>query len=153
MAFSQSHPRKELKHASDKMVGMMRDLDLIARTLDTMQEREFIPASRKREIAKREHDLMMERARYAKEILEYWVVKGDVSKFPEVRVRLAMMLKIPDERFLDTVDELAHVYERRYHELAHGAIAKEKQWKARDKVDLMARFTKKQFPMAMGMTA
>ena len=78
---------------------------------------------------------------------------GDVFKCPEDRGRHALSLKIPDERFLDTVDDLAHVYERRYHELAHGAIVKEKQWKARDRRDRRARFTKKQFPMAMGMTA
>ncbi|MFP5300079.1 hypothetical protein R2R70_02535 [Cobetia sp. SIMBA_158] len=154
MATAQSHPRKELKHASDKMVGMMRDLDLIVNILDTMQHRDFIPASRKSDIAKREHALLMERTRYAREVLEFWVMKGDVSRFPEVRMRLVMMLKIPDAKFLATVDELAHVYQRRYHELAQGAIAKEKEWKARDRNDLMSRFTKKQFPAsALRMSA
>ena len=139
----------DLRKSSDLLVKMMKDLDLAIRIVDTMQEREYLAPSKRREIQERESRFKQERGAFAKEVLAEWLKHGPVKKCEEVALRFALMLNIPDERFVDTVDDLAHVYERRYHELTHRAIVKQKQRQEAAANALNSMFTKKRFPVEM----
>lgn len=137
--------RAGMKASSDKLVGMMRDLDLALRIIDTMQEREYL--TNPKDIEARESRLALERGKFALDVLRDWVENGDVKRYPEAAMRVAMMLNIPADRIAATVDELAHVYERRYEELAIRSIAKQQQLQEQARQSLNNQFTKKPFPL------
>lgn len=132
-----------LTRNSDKLDSMMKDLDLIIRILDTMQDRPYLTNPVK--IADREDELRRERGEYALEVIRQWVTNIDANLYPEAAIRLAMMVRVPVDRIEFVVDELAHVYERRYQELAVRAIAKQQQIQAHARNALNAQFTKKTF--------
>lgn len=142
----------DLRASTALMIKMMKDLDLIIRIVDTMQEREYL--TDRRQIEKREEKLLWERGTYGKCVLADWLENGEVKKHYEVAVRLSLMLKIPSNRFVAVVDDLAHVYERRYHELTHRCVVKQAERQERNKQELNALFTKKKFqPLAAGVFA
>lgn len=140
----------DLRQSSDVMIGMMKDLDLIIRILDTMQEREYL--SDKQKVEERERALLWERGSIAKEVLDQWIKHGTVKRYEEVALRFGLMLSIPADRFVATVDDLAHVYERRYKELTHMAVTKQAERQSRSRNELNAMFTKKAFPFAGAMS-
>lgn len=137
--------RPGVKASSDKLVGMMRDLDLALRIVDDLQDREYL--TNEKEIEARESRLALERGKFALDVLRDWVENGDVKRYPEAAMRVAMMLNIPADRIEAVVDDLAHVYERRYEELAIRSIAKQQQLKEQSRQSLNALFTKKQFSL------
>mgnify|MGYP001199316578 CR=1 FL=1 len=142
----------DLRASTALMIKMMKDLDLIIRIVDTMQEREYL--TDRRQIDEREEKLLWERGAYGKSVLADWLQHGEVKNHYEVSVRLSLMLKIPSNRFVAVVDDLAHVYERRYHELTHRCVMKQAERQERRKQELNQQFTKKKFnPLAVSAFA
>ncbi len=133
----------DMRKSSELMVKMMKDLDLIIRIVDTMQEREYL--TDRKQIEEREAALLYERGAYAKGVLAEWMQNGEVKNHHEVAMRFALMFQIPSDRFVAVVDDLAHVYERRYNELTHRVIVKQAEREVRRKNELNAMFTKKKF--------
>lgn len=113
--------RMSVKVSSEKLIRMMQDLHLALRILDTMQERE--PLTDAYQIKQQERRLARERGEFALEVLRGWVEKGDVKNYYDAAIRCSLMLNIPVDRIEKTVDELAHVYQRRQKELLSRAIA------------------------------
>jgi len=110
-------------HDADKLVSMMKDLELILRIVSTMQERAYTANKAKREA--QEKTLSEERGRIALDIICHWLNHGDVRQFQMANARLTMMLHIHPSRVEKTVEELANVYERHLTRLLSGAIKRE----------------------------
>ena len=110
-------------HDADKLVSMMKDLELILRIVSTMQERSYVANKSKREA--QEAELAKQRGKIALDIIRHWLEHGDVRQYQMANSRLTMMLHIHPARVEKTVEELANVYERNFTRLLSGAIKRE----------------------------